>query len=180
MFVYSPTVTDNCKVPTLLLLLVQFLHSFSHVMEFYGKRTLLSLMDTEKPEPPQSPVHLRVQTHREINHNEQDLQFSSPRPSSVDGMFPMMPDSPWTLSPLPTPSPSLLYHCIASLHRHEGNIYAIAASKGLVFTGSNSSRIRVWKQPDCMDRGYLKASSGEVMLIFIRYILFLFIFYLLI
>ncbi|KAG5018787.1 hypothetical protein AAZX31_06G081000 [Glycine max] len=130
---------------------------------FYGKRTLLSLMDTEKPEPPQSPVHLRVQTHREIN--EQDVQFSPPRPSTTsDGMFPMMmPDSPWTLSPLPTPSPSLLYHCIASLHRHEGNIYAIAAStKGLVFTGSNSSRIRVWKQPDCMDRGYLKASSGEV------------------
>ncbi|KAJ1409846.1 WD40/YVTN repeat-like-containing domain superfamily [Sesbania bispinosa] len=134
-------------------------------MEFYGKRSLLSLMETEKTEQ-QSPIHLCVQTHREII-SEQDVQFSPPRPSSSDGtMFQMMstpcPESPWTLSPLTTPSPSLLYHCIASLHRHEGNIYAIAASKGLVFTGSNSSRIRVWKQPDCMDKGYLKASSGEV------------------
>ncbi|KAJ1376974.1 WD40/YVTN repeat-like-containing domain superfamily [Sesbania bispinosa] len=133
-------------------------------MEFYGKRSLLSLMDTEKTEQ-QSPIHLCVQTHREIS--EQDVQFSPPRPSSSDGtMFQMMstpcPESPWTLSPLTTPSPSLLYHCIASLHRHEGNIYAIAASKGLVFTGSNNSRICVWKQPDCMDKGYLKASSGEV------------------
>ncbi|QHO16809.1 uncharacterized protein DS421_10g306770 [Arachis hypogaea] len=127
--------------------------------------------------------HLRIQTHRDITITRQppqddvnNVQFSSPRTSTSENttttMFPMMsspthpcPDSPWTLSsisPPPNPSPSLLYHCIASLHRHEGNIYAIAASKGLVFTGSNSARIRVWKQPDCMDKGYLKASSGEV------------------
>ncbi|KAG5034372.1 hypothetical protein JHK87_009282 [Glycine soja] len=155
--------SDRAYMPSNLFSFFTLLYNIVNVS--LNKRTLLSLMDTEKPEqPPQSPVHLRVQTHREIS--EQDVQFSPPRPSSTttsDGMFPMMmPDSPWTLSPLPTPSPSLLYHCIASLHRHEGNIYAIAASKGLVFTGSNSSRIRVWKQPDCMDRGYLKASSGEV------------------
>src|ERR1044072_6261900 len=45
---------------------------------------------------------------------------------------------------------------------HEGNIYAITASKGLIFTGSCSSTIRVWKQADCMERGYLRASSGDV------------------
>lgn len=72
------------------------------------------------------------------------------------------PESPWTLSPLQTPSPSLLYHCIASLHRHEGNIYSIAVSKGLVFTGCESNRIRAWRQPDGMDRGCLKAPSGDV------------------
>ncbi|KAL5145110.1 putative lactoylglutathione lyase, chloroplastic [Glycine soja] len=68
-----------------------------HVMDhFYGKRTLLSLMDTEKPEPPQSPVHLRVQTHREIN--EQDVQFSPPRPSTTsDGMD-------YDMSPVLSPS----------------------------------------------------------------------------
>ena len=101
--------------------------------------------------------------------NEQDSQLISPRPSSSDGsLFLMMQsppghESPWILSAHhQTPSPSLLYHCIASLHRRQGNIYAIAASKGLVFTGSTSRRIRVWKQPDCMDKGYLKASYGEV------------------
>ncbi|XP_062164966.1 protein JINGUBANG-like [Alnus glutinosa] len=72
------------------------------------------------------------------------------------------PESPWTLSPLQTPSPSLLYHCIASLHRHDGNIYSIAVSKGLVFTGCESNRIRAWRQPDGMERGCLKAPSGQV------------------
>ncbi|KAE9609143.1 putative transcription factor WD40-like family [Lupinus albus] len=138
----------------------------SHTMDFSNKgSSLLSLMDTEKIEQ-QHPIHLRIQTHREII-SEQEVEFTSPRISGSEGtMFQTMqnpcPESPWTLSPLSTPSPSLIYHCIASLHRHEGNIYAIAASKGLVFTGSNSTRIRVWKQPDCIDRGYLKASSGEV------------------
>ncbi|KAJ6698011.1 hypothetical protein OIU79_011534 [Salix purpurea] len=99
--------------------------------------------------------------------NDQELQFSPPRSSTTHSskltmLPPSSPESPWTLSPHHTPSPSLLYHCIASLHRHEGNIYSIAVSKGIVFTGSESNRIRAWKQPDCMERGYLKASSGEI------------------
>ncbi|KAJ6743556.1 hypothetical protein OIU85_017497 [Salix viminalis] len=99
--------------------------------------------------------------------NDQELQFSPPRSSTAHSskltlLPPSSPESPWTLSPHHTPSPSLLYHCIASLHRHEGNIYSIAVSKGIVFTGSESNRIRAWKQPDCMERGYLKASSGEI------------------
>ncbi|KAL3573627.1 hypothetical protein D5086_024240 [Populus alba] len=99
--------------------------------------------------------------------NDQELQFSPPRPSTTHSskltlLPPSSPESPWTLSPHRTPSPSLLYHCIASLHRHEGNIYSIAVSKGIVFTGSESNRIRAWKQPDCMERGYLKARSGEI------------------
>ncbi|XP_030543017.1 protein JINGUBANG-like [Rhodamnia argentea] len=71
--------------------------------------------------------------------------------------------SPWTLSPLRTPSPSLLYTCIASLHRPEGQIHAVAVSKDLVFTGSDSCRIRAWRKPDCTERGCLKAGSGEVL-----------------
>ncbi|CAI0408462.1 unnamed protein product [Linum tenue] len=76
---------------------------------------------------------------------------------------PPSPGSPWSLSPLRTsPSPSLLHHCIASLHRHEGNIYSIAVAKGVVFTGSESSRIRAWRHPDCTERGYVKSSCGHV------------------
>ncbi|KAF3447327.1 hypothetical protein FNV43_RR12513 [Rhamnella rubrinervis] len=43
-----------------------------------------------------------------------------------------------TLS-LRTPSPSLLYHCIASLYHSEGTVYSIAVSKGLIFTGSGAA-----------------------------------------
>lgn len=76
---------------------------------------------------------------------------------------PMSPGTPWTLSPVRTsPSQPLLYHCIASLHRHEGNIFSITLSKDFVFTGSESSRIHAWKQPDCTEIGYIKAASGQV------------------
>ncbi|KAF8407085.1 hypothetical protein HHK36_006210 [Tetracentron sinense] len=94
---------------------------------------------------------------------EPDSQFSRPSSPSMISLVPPSPESPWTLSPLHTsPSPSLLHHCIASLYRHEGTIYSIAVSRGIVFTGSESSRIRVWRQPECTERGNLKASSGEV------------------
>ncbi|KAF5950005.1 hypothetical protein HYC85_011998 [Camellia sinensis] len=135
-------------------------------MEHYGKRNLCSFIDEER-KAIQSPTHLSFKTLQEMS--EQDIHCSPTRPSTpsttasmYSPMPPPSPDSPWTLSPLQTPSPSLLHHCIASLHRHDGNIYSIAVSRGLVFTGSISSRIRVWRQPDCMERGYLKASSGEV------------------
>ncbi|KAK8694567.1 hypothetical protein V6N13_072115 [Hibiscus sabdariffa] len=51
-------------------------------------------------------------------------------------------------------------HCITSHHRHDCNIHSIA--KGLVFTGSDSKRIRVWRQSDCTERGCTKTSSGEI------------------
>ncbi|XP_059643922.1 protein JINGUBANG-like [Cornus florida] len=134
-------------------------------MEYYGKRTLFSFIDEEK-KTIQSPTHLSdLQIHQQIS--EQDGHFSPPRPSTPTSTMysllpPPSPESPWTLSPLQTPSPSLLYHCIASLHRQKGNIYSITVSKGVVYTGSESRRIGAWRQPDCIEHGYLKASSGEV------------------
>ena len=125
-------------------------------MEFYGKRNLSSYMDEERKSFNRSSNHSPLRTHQIHDHH------LSPTRSMMTVMPPASPDSPWTLSPLHTPSPSLLYHCIASLHRHEGNINSIAVSRGLVFTGSDSSRVRVWRQPDCIEKGYLKASSGEV------------------
>ncbi|KAJ7965954.1 myosin heavy chain kinase B-like [Quillaja saponaria] len=126
-------------------------------MEMYGRKTFLSFIEKE-----------RKANQSSCQENcEQDLQFSPAMPSTPDRTMlslipPPSPESPWTLSPHQTPSPALLYHCVASLHRHEGNIYAVAISKGLVFTGSQSTRIRAWKQLDCTERGYLKASTGEV------------------
>ncbi|XP_024048260.1 protein JINGUBANG [Citrus clementina] len=112
-------------------------------MEFYGNRkSLFGFMDEERNSI-QSPARLSTRSHQEMC--EQDLVLSPPRPSStsmVSLLPPPSPESPWTLSPLQTPSPSILYSCIASLHRHEGNIYSIAVAKGMVFTGSSSTRLQ--------------------------------------
>lgn len=128
-----------------------------------------------------SPSGLSVKTDHEDHHEmyEQDLQF---RPSASlpcnPGQYPISmlkllpappsPESPWTLSPLHTPSPSLLYHCIASLYRRDGTIYSIAVSKGIIFTGSNSSRIPVWRQPDCMECGCIKSTSGNIRTVLVQ------------
>lgn len=103
---------------------------------------------------------------KSYDHRHDNLLYSPSRSSTnstaVYSLPPPSPDSPWTLSPHQTPSPSLLYHCIASLHRHDGTIFSIAAARGLVFTASESSRIRAWRHPDCTDRGYIRARHGHV------------------
>ncbi|GLT48212.1 hypothetical protein SLA2020_218510 [Shorea laevis] len=137
-------------------------------MEFYGN-AVYGFTDEDANTMQPSP-RLSIKTnHHHQEMSDPDLQFSpttrpsSPRTATMLSVIPpASPESPWTLSPLQTPSPSLLYHCIASLHRHEGTIYSVALSKGLVFTGSESNRIRIWRQPDCIERGYIKASCGEV------------------
>ncbi|KAL6006149.1 hypothetical protein ACLOJK_040195 [Asimina triloba] len=114
----------------------------------------------------QSPPHLSLgilQQHQLVP--EQDPQMSPPRPSaaSVLSLAPSCPGSPWTLSPIHSSSPpSLFYHCLASLHRHDGDVFSIAISRGVVFTGSASSRVRMWRLPECIERGHIKASSGDV------------------
>ncbi|KAF5932064.1 hypothetical protein HYC85_028235 [Camellia sinensis] len=102
-----------------------------------------------------------------FGNHESDSHFASARTSSASAtsfpLWPTSPETPWTLSPIRTsPTPSLLYHCLASLHRHEGNIFSITISKDYIFTGSESSRIHAWKQPDCTEMGYIKTNAGEV------------------
>ncbi|KAH6783800.1 hypothetical protein C2S52_008759 [Perilla frutescens var. hirtella] len=122
--------------------------------------------DTNRIQSPPRPSF--KSTPQIYDHHHDNLLYSPPRSSAAASpnvyslIPPPSPDSPWTLSPHQTPSPSLLYHCIASLHRQDGTIFSIAANKGLVFTGSESSRIRAWRQPDCTERGYFKAREGEV------------------
>lgn len=121
------------------------------------------------------PIPIVSEQDEELNfHSPNSRSSSSTTPqntSSATAMYSSFPptiisppDSPWTLSPLQTPSPTVLYQCIASLHRQEGIIHSIGvSSKGsLVYTGSDSNRIRAWRQPECMESGYVKASSGEV------------------
>ncbi|KZV51146.1 myosin heavy chain kinase B-like [Dorcoceras hygrometricum] len=137
----------------------------------YSRRsTTLSnhFTDVEEEHSMHSPPRLSADSRpQDYDHRHDNLLFSPSRsPPHATNMYsvlpPPSPESPWTLSPHQTPSPSLLYHCIATLHRQEGAIFSIAAARGLVFTGSESRRIRAWRQPDCTERGYLEASYGEI------------------
>ncbi|KAG2729011.1 hypothetical protein I3760_01G230800 [Carya illinoinensis] len=135
-------------------------------MEAHGEMDLGGFLDEERKK-----INLSRTLSfggRDQNSSESNVQFASPRPSSASATsiplpVPMSPETPWTLSPVRmSPSQPLLYHCIASLHRHEGNIFCIALTKDFIFTGSESKRIHVWKQPDCTQMGYIRANSGQV------------------
>ncbi|KAF3328754.1 WD repeat-containing protein 86-like protein [Carex littledalei] len=87
-------------------------------------------------------------------------------------------NSPWILSPLHpateklslndgkhspprSSNPSIYYHCLATLHRLDGNVHSISISNGLVFTASDSGRVRAWSLRDCLDRGYIHIGSSR-------------------
>ncbi|PON46900.1 Guanine nucleotide-binding protein, beta subunit [Parasponia andersonii] len=153
-------------------------------MEFHGERNNLWTFMDEERKSINLPRRLSFGNHHHHRHHqnspERGIHFASARPSAASptsiptqplSQRPMSPDrtaeTPWTLSPVRTsPTQPLLYHCIASLHRHEGNIFSIALSNDFIFTGSESSRIHAWKQPDCTEMGYIKANSGHVRAIF--------------
>ncbi|PIN12240.1 Peroxisomal targeting signal type 2 receptor [Handroanthus impetiginosus] len=99
-----------------------------------------------------------------IDHSS---QISSPRTSCVSSsslpFWTTSPETPWTRSPLSSSSPKpLLYHCLASLHRKEGNIFSLTITKDFIFAGSSSKRIHFWKQPDCNEMGFIKVNKGQI------------------
>ncbi|GFZ08070.1 hypothetical protein Acr_19g0010070 [Actinidia rufa] len=130
----------------------------SSTMEFYEKQNLWSFIDEEKK---------NINLPRRFSFDNHEPDPCSARASSASTtsypLWPTSPETPWTLSPVRTsPTSALLYHCLASLHRHEGNIFSITVERDFIFTGSESSRIYAWKQPDCADMGYIKTNAGEV------------------
>ncbi|KAL8063333.1 hypothetical protein ABFX02_01G021300 [Erythranthe guttata] len=139
----------------------------NHLCNLFDEEEISSPVHNIPPPPPRM-ISFKSQPPQIISydHRHDNLLYSPSRSSTP--LPPPSPDSPWTLSPHHTPSPSLLHHCIASLHRHDGIIFSIAAAKGLVFTGSESSRVRAWRQPDCTERGCFKSTSGEVRAILAR------------
>ena len=74
--------------------------------------------------------------------------------------------SPWTTvlrfnSPEVPHSPSV--RCVASMVKPGGQIYSISiTADGLLYTGSNSKSIRVWRHPDFAQHSCLKSGSGNV------------------
>lgn len=125
-----------------------------------------------------------------IHHDEEDLSSHSPSNASAAtpttssnnaSPFTMSPwnqdssSSPYNKSPWLLPSPGInFYHhhddndnkyypengLIGSLVRQEGHIYSLAVSRDLLFTGSDSKNIRVWKGMN--DYTGFKSSSGLV------------------
>uniref|UniRef100_A0A0D9UYQ7 Uncharacterized protein n=1 Tax=Leersia perrieri TaxID=77586 RepID=A0A0D9UYQ7_9ORYZ len=76
--------------------------------------------------------------------------------------------SPWIQSPrhgrVPFPSSpaAAIYHCLSALHRLDGDVHALAVSRGVLFTASDSGRVRAWAAPGCFNRGYLDVGRGRV------------------
>ncbi|OWM78127.1 protein JINGUBANG-like [Punica granatum] len=132
-------------------------------MEFREKVTLWSFFDEEKKSMNNTTTSPgRVSFTRSPEHDQSQSVSGQTSPTSTP-VRPMSPETPWTLSPVRmSPSQPLLYHCLASLHRHKGSILSVAVSKNFIFTGTQSRRIYAWKQPKCTDAGRIIASSGEI------------------
>ncbi|XP_022843649.1 protein JINGUBANG-like [Olea europaea var. sylvestris] len=129
-------------------------------MEFSGENPHWSLVDEERE-------HINLSRIFSFGKSEVDSEIISARTSCMSAasfpLWPICPETPWTRSPVRASlSPLLLYNCLASLHRSEGNIFSIAVTSDFIFAGSASSRIHAWKQPDCTEMGCIKATIGEI------------------
>lgn len=95
-------------------------------------------------------------------HNYSPYYKTDPSPSPNYAMSPWNPTSPFQTSPWIQSSPlvSIRNGLIGSLVRTEGHIYSLAASGDLLYTGSDSKNIRVWKS--LKDFSGFKSSSGLV------------------
>ncbi|CAA0826921.1 Transducin/WD40 repeat-like superfamily protein [Striga hermonthica] len=54
------------------------------------------------------------------------------------------------------------YRCVSSVLKKDGQVLCVAAANGLVYTGSQSSAVRVWKLPEFAECGQLKAKASMV------------------
>ncbi|KAL3632969.1 hypothetical protein CASFOL_025953 [Castilleja foliolosa] len=134
-------------------------------MEFYHEQNSLNYNEHEERSNISLPIGFSFDD--DDDDDEHDLPHASPRSSHVSAssflVCPMSPETPFTRSPIRlSPSPTLLYDCLASLHFTKGNIFSLTITKDFIFTGSNSRKIHAWKLPDCPETGYIRAPSGDI------------------
>ncbi|CAK9174569.1 unnamed protein product [Ilex paraguariensis] len=107
---------------------------------------------------------------RSISTKEQsfsEVPCTPPRLSSTSfspgGLHNSQPSTP-LLSFTPSKLHDLhtTYRCISSVLKKDGQILSIAASKGLVYTGSENNVVRVWKLPEFTECGQLKTKATMV------------------
>uniref|UniRef100_A0A7N0UZK4 Uncharacterized protein n=1 Tax=Kalanchoe fedtschenkoi TaxID=63787 RepID=A0A7N0UZK4_KALFE len=135
---------------------------------FHGGRTICSFIDDEKKAMYESTANASVldtchNNQLSVNMDQADCEaWLSLSASEALVAAPPSPESPWLKSPLRSPSTSLFYRCVASLHRLDEHIYSVGIGKGVVFTSSESRRIRVWSKHECAERGSIKVKSGQI------------------
>lgn len=124
----------------------------------------LSSNNIEHPENDYHTRHSSASTHAAPVYDESGSPYN---------MSPYNPSSPFAKSPWTTHGPSAVAPVqddnnlafppnglIASLVREEGHIYSLAASGELLYTGSDSKNIRVWKNQK--EFAGFKSGSGLV------------------
>ncbi|XP_047150489.1 protein JINGUBANG-like [Vigna umbellata] len=85
---------------------------------------------------------------------------NSPISSPLHPHHHFSPPSPTKLS---DSDPQTTYHCASSVLRNDGQILSIAfSSNGLVYTGSDSNFLRVWKLPEFTECGQLRTKACRV------------------
>ncbi|XP_059637470.1 protein JINGUBANG-like [Cornus florida] len=106
--------------------------------------------------------------------NVRNSSFSAVEPNRLSGEASPMMMSPWNQGFTrpswanfeDTPPQNLPQNClIGSLVREEGHIYSLAATGNLLYTGSDSKNIRVWKE--MKEFSAFKSNSGLVKAIII-------------
>ncbi|XP_023747535.1 protein JINGUBANG [Lactuca sativa] len=107
-----------------------------------------------------------------FNHRSSNASLPSPVMSSCSSPASFMSpinhipspysESPWTLPHDSNGEDGIIYNTglIGSLIREEGHIYSLASSGDMLYTGSDSKNIRVWK--NLMEFSGFKSSSGLV------------------
>ncbi|KAF8400845.1 hypothetical protein HHK36_014148 [Tetracentron sinense] len=93
-----------------------------------------------------------------------ELPFSPPRLScsSISPPFNAPPSPGPSLTPLMLEKSQSSHKCISSMLKKDGQILSIAVANGLVYTGSQSNCIRIWKLPEFSECGQLKTKAGMV------------------
>ncbi|XP_062233055.1 protein JINGUBANG-like [Phragmites australis] len=140
-------------------------------MEF-GRRKSFSFFEEDRKARPgaHTPVHQYYARARSPTLEAAEparLSMSSVPGVEVPMAGPTGGCSPWVQSPLHgrlrfPPSPAAIYHCLAALHRLDGDVHALAVARGVLFTASDSGRVRAWAAPGCFNRGYLDVGRGRV------------------
>ncbi|KAL4188705.1 hypothetical protein AMTRI_Chr08g161760 [Amborella trichopoda] len=100
--------------------------------------------------------------------------FSCPEPDDRTYQSPLISpcsspgnilSSPWfqTVEPTDHGTESCCYRCLASAQKPSGEILSLAVTEnGLIYAGSNSKSITVWKLPEFVEHTRLKSGSGFV------------------
>lgn len=98
-------------------------------------------------------MHATMVTVSEANSAVSHFTYNSSTSNST-------PDTSNSTSPTASPELEPHHRLIASLFREEGHIYSLAASGNMLYTGSESNSVRVWR--NFKDFSGFKSKSGMV------------------